>query len=249
LEYGGPQRFFFNTILRFPEAPSPDGEFGNAIHETLEWLQHQVTQRGTPPPIPEALDYFAERMQRKKIAASRVELETERGHTALAAYLTVRAKQYKPTDRAEFNFRSEGVRLGDIRLTGKVDRLEIDTANRTITVVDYKTGKSYSRWESIPKLHRYRRQLYCYKLLVEQAPIFKGYKVIGGRLEFIEPDATGTINALALAFTDDESEHTEQLMAALWQHVQALNFPDVSSYDASLSGIRQFEQDLIDGII
>ncbi|MGI0133932.1 MAG: 3'-5' exonuclease, partial [Candidatus Micrarchaeaceae archaeon] len=49
LEYGGPQRFFFNTILRFPEAPSPDGEFGNAIHETLEWYQHRIAEQSAPP--------------------------------------------------------------------------------------------------------------------------------------------------------------------------------------------------------
>jgi DNA helicase-2/ATP-dependent DNA helicase PcrA len=249
LEYGGPQRFFFTTILRFPEAPSPDGEFGNAIHETLEWLQHRITEQGTAPVMPETLSYFTDRMQRKRLAPGRLSLEIERGQTALAAYLTARLHQYKPSDRAEFNFRNEGVHLGDIRLSGKVDRLEIDPASRTITVVDYKTGKSYGRWESIPKLHRYRRQLYCYKLLVEQAPIFSGYTVVGGRLEFIEPDTSGNINTLSLAFTDEETERTKQLIAALWQHVQDLRFPDVHSYDASLSGIRRFEQDLIDGNI
>jgi hypothetical protein len=250
LEYGGPQRFFFNTILRFPEAPSPDGEFGNAIHETLEWLQHRVTEQGLAPPTVETLSYFTGQMRRKKLAPMRLELEVERGQAALAAYLTARRNQYKPGDRAEFNFRSEGVHLEEIRLSGKVDRLEIDPVHRTITVVDYKTGKSYGRWESIPKLHRYRRQLYCYKLLIEQAPIFRNYAVIGGRLEFIEPDSSGNVNALSLVFSDEETERTKQLIAALWRHVQDLRFPDVShQYDASLSGIRQFEQDLIDGKI
>lgn len=249
LEYGGPQRFFFTTILRFPEAPSPDGEFGNAVHETLEWLQHQVTEQGSLPPTSETLQYFTDRMQRKTLATDRIAMETERGRVALAAYTAARGKQYKPADRAEFNFRSEGIHLGTIRLSGKVDRLEIDPARRTITVVDYKTGRSYGRWESIPKLHRYRRQLYCYKLLVEHSPAFTGYTVQGGRLEFVEPDASGKINTLTLTFTDEETKRTEQLLTALWQHVQTLNFPDVHAYDISISGIRQFEQDLINGAI
>jgi hypothetical protein len=31
----------------------------------------------------------------------------------------------------------------------------------------------------------------------------------------------------------------------MWRRVHGLDFPDVSSYDKSLSGIKQFEADLI----
>ena len=249
LEYGGPERFFFNTILRFPEAPSPDGEFGNAIHEALEWVQHAVTERGMQPSISETVAYFATRMQGKQLAATRMALELERGERALAAYLTSRSAQYKSSDRAEISFRNEGVFIGDAHLSGKIDRLEIDPNTKTIVVVDYKTGKSYTRWENDPKLYRYSRQLYSYKLLVEGSKTYSGYHVTGGRLEFVEPDRNNRINALALAFRDDEILRTKQLMQALWQHVHELNFPRVSAYDASLAGVKQFEQDLIDRTI
>jgi hypothetical protein len=249
LEYGGPEHFFFNSILRFPEAPSPDSEFGNAIHETLEWVQHRTAERGSTPPVSEAIDHFIIRMQRKKLTPARILLETERGQAALAAYLTARGSTFKPADRAELAFKHEQVHLGDVYLSGKVDRLEIDAGAKTITVVDYKTGKSFARWASEPKLHRYRRQLYCYKLLVEGSASFGGYHVRSGRLEFVEPDPQGRINSLELTYTDEELERTKQLLAAMWRHVQALSFPDVSAYQSNLSGIRQFEQDLIDGTI
>ena len=249
LEYGGPQRFFFNTILRFPEAPSPDSEFGNAIHETLEWIQQTVSATGSLPSVTESLEYFDARMRQKRLPEARNALEIERGRTALAAYFAARGSIYTPTDRAEVNFRGENVHLGDILLSGKVDRLEINAAEKTITVVDYKTGKSYNRWEHIPKLLRYRHQLYCYKLLIEHASSFAGYRVTGGRLEFIEPDTHGHMNHLDLTFTDTEVARTQQLLTALWQHVQALNFPDVSHYDATPAGMQQFEQDLINGTI
>jgi len=249
LEYGGPERFFFSTILQFPEAPSTDGEFGNAIHETLQWVQNSVNETGSVPSTNEAVTYFASRMRRKKLTEQRIALEIERGETALAAYLAERSGQYKAGDKAEQSFSNENAFLGDVHLGGKVDRLEIDRKNKEITVVDYKTGKSFSKWLSDAKLYMYRRQLHSYKILIEHSSTFAGYHVPKGRLEFVEPGDNNRIHVLELPFQDDEVEHTQQLMAALWKHVHNLEFPDVSAYAASLKGIKQFEQDLIDGNI
>jgi hypothetical protein len=123
--------------------------------------------------------------------------------------------------------------------------MEIDTANKTITVVDYKTGKPFSRWQSDLKLHKYQHQLYCYKLLIENSRTFRGYRVTAGRLEFIEPDDRGVIHSLPLTFTDKDEAATRALLTAMWHCVQNLDFPDVSSYDTSLAGTRAFEADLI----
>lgn len=249
LEYGGPERFFFSTVLQFPEAPSTDGEFGNAIHETLQWVQRMVSEKGSVPSTREAVTYFAARMRRKKLTEQRIALEVERGETALAAYLAERSGQYKPADKAEQSFGNENAFLGDVRLGGKVDRLEIDRKSKEITVVDYKTGKSFPKWQSDAKLYTYRRQLYSYKILIEHSSTFAGYRVPRGRLEFVEPDTTNRINVLEVAFTDTEVAHTEHLMSALWRHVHSLDFPKTDQYSANLAGIKQFEQDLIDGKI
>jgi hypothetical protein len=164
---------------------------------------------------------------------------------ALAAYLARRSQIFKPGDRAEHNFRNEGVFIGDVHMAGKVDRLEIDPKAKTITIVDYKTGKTYDRWASGAKLHKYRLQLYCYKLLVEGSHTYKDYKVTGGRLEFIEPDAENRINFLELDFKDEEVQRVRGLLQVLWRLVHGLDFPDVSGYDKSLTGIKQFEADLL----
>jgi DNA helicase-2/ATP-dependent DNA helicase PcrA len=246
LEYGGPERFFFTSILRFPEAPTLDGQFGSAIHESLEWLQHWVTARGKVPPMHDVLTYFRSRLNKKTFAPGRLELEVERGERALTAYLTNRAKNFNPTDKAEVSFKNENVFVGDAHLAGKVDRLEISKKLKTITVVDYKTGKSYNSWKSDLKLLRYRRQLYCYKILVENSRLFAGYKVTRGRLEFIEPDKNDRINILELTFNNEELNRTTRLLEVMWQHVKQLQFPDIHAYDATTTGLRHFEQDLLD---
>jgi DNA helicase-2/ATP-dependent DNA helicase PcrA len=250
LEYGGPRRFFFDTILRFPRAPSTDIQFGNSVHETLEWIQYYVNEHnGKAPNMKDTLDQFAARLQAKKLLQLQYELELERGEIALQAYLGQNMRLFKPTDKAEVSFRNEGVVLSDVQMSGKIDRLEIDDDNKTITVVDYKTGKGATRWTSDLKLHRYKHQLYCYKILLEHSHSYSDYKVTEGRLDFIEPDANDNLASLTLAFNEQEQKHTEQLIKAIWQHIHTLNFPDTSTYDATAAGIKKFEQDLIDGII
>jgi hypothetical protein len=175
-------------------------------------------------------------------------LQYERGTVALTAFLNSYTG-YKPTDKAEINFRNENVFVGDAHLAGKIDRLEIDKQNKTIVVVDYKTGRSYDRWENIPKLYRYRQQLYAYKLLVERSRTFAGYKVVGAKLAFVETDQKGRINVLDMKFSDDEMQRVDGLLQALWRHVKALDFPDVSAYPATMAGIKQFEDDLLTGTI
>jgi RecB family exonuclease len=244
LIYGGPDEFFFHILLRFPRAPTPDVQFGNAIHETLEWMQQQATA-GSLPGSREVVAYFASRMKAKKLPETRLRLEIERGEAVLPVYYAQRKDVFQKPAKAEVSFRDEAVIIGDVHLAGTIDRMEIDKENKTITVVDYKTGKSYSRWASDAKLHKYRQQLYCYKLLIENSKSYRGYTVTAGRLEFIEPDDENRIHSLDLSFNDAELERTKQLLTAMWQRVKALDFPDVSSYPASLTGIRQFEDDLL----
>jgi DNA helicase-2/ATP-dependent DNA helicase PcrA len=301
LVYGGPEAFFFNCLLNFPGAPSDDAEYGNAIHETLQWYQLQINQAaratdraneaitGTPvlpaddspsatmPSINTTQAYFAGRLQQKHLPATRYPNYLERGNQALDIYLQARGHTFRPGDKAEYNFRNEGVLIGmnnseqpvssipvapnesmmlsdtdaghtsqkPLHLTGKIDRMLINRADKTITVIDYKTGSSFNRWVSDHKLHKYRLQLYCYKLLIERSHTYRGYRVEQGILEFVEPDDKGAINALTLDFNDQELQRTVQLLSAAWQKIQTLDLPDVSSYDPSFAGSKQFEADLL----
>lgn len=245
LVHGGPVAFFFNTILQFPTAPTSAGQYGNAMHETMEWLQHQIdTQRSSLPGLAQTYAYFERCMKAKKLSIQETELLLERGKHALAAYIKQRGHIFKPGDKAEHNFRNESVFIDGVHMAGKIDRMEIDKEARTITVVDYKTGESFVSWKAALKLHKYKQQLYCYKLLIEGSDTYKGYRVIGARLEFIEPDSNGKIQTLSLEFNKTEMDEMRDLLKAVWRHVKALDLPDVSKYPASLAGAKQFEQDL-----
>jgi DNA helicase II / ATP-dependent DNA helicase PcrA len=246
LEHAGPQSFLMNTLLRFPGAPSVDIDFGNAMHETLQWVQLELNQHGTLPTTGQATAYFAKRLELKPLTAEQLAVQQARGENALEAFLVDATPRFAAGNIPEYNFRDEGVVLGDnVRMSGKIDLLEIDKANKRITVVDYKTGALGS---NAAKRHRYELQLYCYKLLLEGSHTFGGYTVEQGSLVLVEPDANNQINRYAITFKTDELNRVRKLLAAMWQHVQTLTLPDTNAYGTTLSDIKRFEDDLIASI-
>jgi len=245
LEHQGPLTFFMNTILRFPQAPTPTVEFGNAMHETLEWIHLYNRQHGALPGTPLVLSTFEQRLRTKQLNELNKALFLQRGETALRAYLQQRAHTIQAANEAEYNFRNEGVFIGDCHMAGKIDKLIVDKATRTITIVDYKTGKSHQRWTHEPKLHRYRTQLYLYKALVEASHTFAGYTVTDAYLEFVEPDEDGKIQELHLTFDERDFAHTKQLAQAVWHAIQTCKTPDSKGFTADMKGIEAFETDLL----
>lgn len=245
IEYGGPAAFFYKTILRFPEAPSLASQFGSAMHDCLEWIQHRVDETGKMPGVDQTTSEFKRIIRTKKLPEHQAELEIERGVKALSSYVSQRSNIFKPGDKAEHNFWDEGVLIGGVHMSGKIDRMEIDQEKKQIVVVDYKTGRAYDRWKSEAKLHKYRQQLYCYKLLIENSHTFKDYKVIGGRLEFLEPDQNGRILHLDLKFDDLELDRIVRLLKAMWKHIKNLDFPDTTSFSHNIKGTLEFEEFLL----
>jgi DNA helicase-2/ATP-dependent DNA helicase PcrA len=255
LEHAGPQSFLLENLLRFPIAPGTDLAFGNAMHETLEWLQQELNQHGALPSVKQASAYLAKRLELQTLTPEQLALQQARGDTALEAFLADPHTHFAPGNRPEYNFRTEGVVLpggshsasnahpaGGVHMNGKIDLLEIDQTRKTITVVDYKTGHLGA---DPAKRHRYELQLYCYKLLLQGSHTFRDYKVEQGCLIFVEPESDGTIIRHTVDFKDAELDRVKQLLAAMWQRVHDLDMPDTSTYGSSLAGIKQFEADLL----
>ena len=240
LEHAGPQSFLLENLLRFPTAPSTDIAFGNAMHETMEWLQQETNMHGLTPPLAAANKYLAARLGLQMLTAEQLAIQQARGEHALEVFLG--NQTFTPGNRPEYNFYDEGVVIGRARMSGKIDLLEIDHDRKSITVVDYKTGALGS---DPAKRHRYELQLYCYKLLLQHSHTFRDYSVEQGCLLFVEPNSDGKIQRHTVMFKEDELERVKQLVEAMWLRVTQLDLPDVSDYDATLAGIKQFESDLL----
>ena len=247
-EYGGPGEFLLRTILRFPQAPGIDGEYGNAIHGALEYAQEQskkskVESRGL---VAKAISEFDRQLSKRYIPENEMDNLRSRGHNSLKKYFEARADMFALPAESEVNFANEGVVLGVARLSGKIDRLEVDKSSKTVRIVDFKTGKPFSKWEKELKLLKYKQQLYFYKFLIEGSHTWSGYKVAGARLEFVEPDSRGKIlPPLEIDFDQKEETDLIELIQKVWVMIQKLDLPDISGYTADYKGATEFIEKLI----
>lgn len=247
---GGPQNFLLNNLLRFPQAKNANAIYGTLIHAVLQHAHSHLAANGTRKPIEDITGEFIRLLHQQNLSDADLALYSKRGIEALEAFLSAKYDTFKPSQKPELSFAGQGVVLGQARLTGSLDLVDID--DQAITVTDYKTGKPSTSWtgksdyEKI-KLHKYRQQLMFYELLCANSRDYAKYDFGGAVLQFVEPDSRGDICQLDDRFSRDELVDFQRLIAAVWRCVTTLELPDISNYEASYRGIIQFEKDLISG--
>ena len=247
---GGPQAFLLQNLLRFPQAMTPSQTFGKAVHAVLQRAHTHLSATGERRPIEDILHDFELQLQQGRLNEREMSYSLEKGSDILQAYLSARYDTFTELQKAERNFSGQHSTLGEVRLTGAIDLMDINEKEKTIHVIDYKTGKGTSSWQGKTdfekiKLHKYKQQLMFYKLLVEHSRDFKQYRVTSGQLEFVEPDGENKLHSLNFLFDADELLRFSNLLRAIWRRIQALDLPDTSKYEPSYKGIIQFENDLL----
>lgn len=247
---GGPELFLLQNLLRFPQAMSPSAAFGSAVHTTLQRAHAHFTATGKKRPVEDLLGDFEMALGEYQLATDQYDYFAKKGSDVLSAFFAARYDSFSPSQRVEQNFGSETVTLNEVRLSGAIDLMDIDEEAKTITVTDYKTGKSTSGWQGKTeyekiKLHHYRQQLMFYKLLIEHSRQYAGYTVTKGIIEYVEPDGRGMIHRIELDYDTAELATFTELIKGVWQRIQALQFTTETDYERSLVGIKAFESDII----
>ncbi len=251
---GGPQAFLLNNLLHFPKAKPASAAYGTAIHRTMQQLHTHLAATGEQKPLEDSLHDFEVALEGERLSDNDYEFYLKKGSEDLPAFLTSGVLPLTTNQKAEVGFSHQGVQVGDARLTGSLDMIEVNEQARTLVVTDYKTGSPALHWDKGPeytklKLHKYKQQLLFYKILAEHSSAYGNYTVTKGQLAFIEPTKAGESVVLGLDLTAEDVQHTTQLIAALWKRIQALDLPDTSAYSPDLRGVLAFEQDLIDEVV
>ncbi len=249
--HGGPHHFLLNSLLRFPSAPGPSNSYGIAIHAALQRAHDHLRATGSQLPEEDVVHEFNRHLDRMPLTDDEHRHYQQQGSDALRMFLRQKYNTFDATQQAELNFAAQEVRLGDVRLTGKLDVAQFDRSDKTAIVTDYKTGSVLSSWSNGQdyqkvKAHKYRQQLLFYKLLVENSRDYRDYTMREGVLQFVEPDSSGAVVDLRLSDIDtEELERFSQLVTAVWQRIHALDFPDTSGYSQDLAGVLEFEKFLL----
>lgn len=246
---GGPQAFLLQNLLRFPQALSPGAAFGSAIHRVLQRAHVHLSVTGERRPVEDILHDFELQLGQARLDEDDFLRQLEKGSQVLESFLKHRYDSFHPDQKVEYTLRD--IPLGDARLTGTLDLLEIDPVTRTITLTDYKTGKPATSWQGATdyekiKLHKYRQQLMFYKLLIDNSRDFGGsHRIERAILEFVEPDSGGELHQLEMQYDADELVQFSHLIAGTWQYIMELHLPSIKDYESSYKGVVQFERDII----
>lgn len=259
LTKGGPMMFLEQNLLRFPQAKNASGVYGTAIHKALEDAHIITRKEGEVPTLEVLIASFTRELKRGRLQDFEEEKLLARGEKVLEQYYTLKKKDIKGEHLVELNFAKQTVMIDDALFTGKIDMV-IENEEKEWVVVDLKTGKGFSDWDEPKlsvydelKLRHYRYQLMMYKLLVENSRDYRDNTVTEGVLEFTEEVADNRIATLSLSFDSTEAQNEvrrlRKLAVAVYKKIVALDFPDTSKYEETLEGIKEFEEDLIEGSI
>ncbi len=248
LEYGGPDQFYLDRIIGFPGEEGSQLVLGSAIHKALEWINSQDDLRAwekiTSGSVKVATDFIAQ--AKSKLPPAEINQLIDYVEDLLPRYLEAQREFLTLPAEVEVSFYSENCRLGEADITGKIDRLEIDHKAKTIRIIDFKTSRPETKWGNIAKTHKYKLQLYFYKLLVDCSAKYAGYRVTGGQIEFIEPDPeTKQFVRLELEFDPTEQQRIEQLAQAVFAKIKYIDIFQPDFQGNVIEQIQQFEDQLI----
>jgi len=245
-----PHEFLENNLLRIPRAKQTFMSFGTAVHAALERFYKSEKQNLEVPKLDFLLDEFKLALQKEILSESDYNDRLKYGTEVLTSYYQDRLLNKVNVFDIERSFGgSRKAILGDIQLSGKIDRIDlIDADKGLLRVYDYKTGKpktrggieatsktyqkDFSKRElSLPETIRgpYKRQLIFYKILLDlDRTINPNWKVSEAVFEFVEPKEKGSNEHVSHAYsiTDEEVSDLKQLIKEVMAEIRSLSFLD-----------------------
>ena len=134
-----PKQYYLSRVLRLPQPESQALMYGNVVHGALELLFREFRSFKSLPTkarflelVKESVDRYTSPRQQAKILKHALAI--------LSNYYVIKSPAWKIPVGIEYLFTHHQVRIDDIWLTGKFDRIDvIDNTARLVRVVDYKT--------------------------------------------------------------------------------------------------------------
>jgi DNA helicase II / ATP-dependent DNA helicase PcrA len=205
-----PLCFFFKTILRLPQTKTKALSFGTSVHGALAYLYQIYQTKNKLIPLDKFVDIFVQNLKRENLTEKDFNDLLDSGKKIITDYYTHYQEEFNGNCLIEHDFKNYNVRLDEIPLTGKIDKMEFLDKN-FVNVVDFKTGKPDSKYRELSSDGDYFRQLVFYKILSDNARGFK-YQVRSGTIDFIQPNAKSQYIRKNFQITpEDESKLAVQI--------------------------------------
>lgn len=220
-------KFKLDKLLRVPHAKKSHLAFGTAIHASFESFYKKFQAEGVLPSKDFLLSEFDSALDSAIITKTDLDIFKIKGAEVLSAYYDLNASSFALPLATEKNVSG---RIGDIEISGKLDRLDwASRQDKTVRVVDYKTGsaKTMGEIEGTTKNSDgdLQRQLEFYKLLIDSDPSLN-YKFGEAMLDFVEePKDKGKDGKRSILVKDEQVERLRETIIEAMNNIRALNFP------------------------
>jgi len=202
-----PVLYFFRNLVRLPQAQTKSLLFGNLIHHTLEKYFNIVKEQKKIAPVKELHACFERALEKEFLLAEYYDEIHTYGHNLLEDYWQEYHKQFALNILTEKKIQAIPFVLDDgreILLTGIIDKMEL-LDDGGVRVVDYKTGKPWSKKNKEDR-QQLERQIVFYKLLLDHYEQSDGTKYVmrEGVLDFVEKNDRGEYERKVFDVSDEQ---------------------------------------------
>jgi len=260
-----PLKFYYHNFIQIPQAKNNHMAFGSAVHDAIEQLFKNMKEaHGVFPSVEEFVELGKRQMFKQQDSFSKKEYQQKIDY--IEKFFPEYYNKYVTIWNKDVNFEKkiEAV-YKDIKITGKIDKIEFNKNN--ITIVDYKTGqykpakkKLFAPPTETPKKPEaptfeetyggnYWRQAVFYKILIDNSTSLyqRDWHLERTEFDFVEPIATsGDFHKQKVVISPKDVSIVQQQITDTYQKIKELNFTGCGEEDCSFcqGALENAEEDV-----
>lgn len=222
-----PLKYFYSDLIKIPRAFSENQFYGIAVHNALKDFFERLKKKETKKDF--LTLKFEEYLSYQPFNKNFFEKFKERGIKSLSGYYNFYEGNWNLNSLFEFNIKGAFF-LPEIKLTGKIDKIEFIDGGKEVNVVDYKTGKPKSRQEIEGKTKKskgnIKRQLVFYNILLNNFKKRKSidYNMVSGEIDFVEPNERGIYKKEKFEIKEEEIKELKETIKKTAEEIISFSF-------------------------
>ncbi len=225
-----PLSFYYEVILRVPQARSPYLGYGNAIHSTLHqlFLDIENAPERLIPPLDIVYDKFQKAMEnfRQHFTVKEFDNHMTLGRDVLKSYYEANEASWPLARKYELEYKVRNVEHKGVPIKGDIDKIVYHDDH--FYVVDYKTGKWKTDKFRVPLDGKtagdYWRQIVFYKILIDADPHFTS-SMRYGLIDFVEPQ-DGNYKSKKIEVSSFDYEFVTEELVNTYKSIQNHEFSE-----------------------
>ncbi|MCL5006985.1 MAG: ATP-dependent helicase [Patescibacteria group bacterium] len=219
-----PWKYFYSSLLRLPQTMTPSQVYGTCVHFALDDFFRRKS-RGEKAGAESLTGSFEWKLKKQPLSLHDKAAILKKGGEILPKYYEKYRGEWNYNTVTEYSVSAKFT--DEIRLAGRLDKLELEPDGVRVNVVDYKAKKPESDNWILGKTRNsagdYFRQLIFYKLLLDLDPRHK-YKMESGTIDFIQPDDRGKFVKRSFEVSNEQTEELKSLISEKADEILNLKF-------------------------